>query len=112
MSFPRLWCGWNNSSSRKPRHKTAQDSRCRPRLERLEDRLAPAIHEWTGLGANNLWSNPQNWTNGSPSSDLSGDVDLVFHTNLTNAANLITQNDLVNLVVDSITLDANIGMVG
>src|SRR5262249_30796135 len=66
----------------------------RPRLEALEDRLAPAVHEWTGLGANNLWSNPQNWTNGAPNSDLSGDVDLVFHTNLTNQANLATQNDV------------------
>ena len=84
----------------------------RPQLEPLEDRLTPAVHEWTGLGANNLWSNPQNWTNGSPAADLSGDVDLVFHTNLTTPANLATQNDLVGLVVDSITFDANAGTVG
>src|SRR4051794_3517617 len=29
------------------------------RLERLEDRAVPAT--WDGGGANNLWSNPQNW---------------------------------------------------
>lgn len=60
----------------------------------------------------NLWSNSQNWTNGSPGSDLSGDVDLVFHTNLSNPAQLVTQNDLVGLTVDSITFDANVGMIG
>jgi len=64
------------------------------RLEALEDRLTPAVHEWTGLG------------------DGSGDVDLVFHTNLVNTANLVTQNDLVGLIVDSITFDANAGTVG
>ncbi|MCI0637986.1 MAG: autotransporter-associated beta strand repeat-containing protein [Gemmataceae bacterium] len=70
------------------------------------------MHEWTGLGADNLWSNPQNWTNGAPTSDLSGDIDLVFHTNLSNAANLTTNNDIAGLVVDSITFDASAGMVG
>src|SRR5688572_27306761 len=84
-------------------------ARIRPRLEVLEDRLAPAVHEWTGQGANNLWSNASNWTNGSPAADVSGDIDLVFHSNLTNAANLVTQNDIANLIVDSITFDANAG---
>jgi autotransporter-associated beta strand protein len=86
--------------------------RYRPRLEILEDRLTPAVHEWTGLGANNLWSNSQNWTNGTPASDGSGDVDLVFHTNLTNPAQLVTQNDLTGLIVDNITFDATAGMIG
>ena len=38
-------------------------SRC---LERLEDRLAPAIRTWTGLGADDLWSNAANWDTGVP----------------------------------------------
>lgn len=80
-----------------------------PVVELLETRIALAVHEWTGGGADNLWSNAANWTNGSPSTDASGDVDLIFHTNLTNAAQLVMQNDIVGLTVDSITFDANSG---
>lgn len=80
-----------------------------PVVEILEDRIAPATHEWTGGGANNLWSNAANWTNGSPATDASGNIDLVFHTNLTNAAQLVMQNDINNLLVDSMTFDANAG---
>jgi hypothetical protein len=36
----------------------------RPRLEALEDRLAPAIDAWTGAGSIDLWSNPANWQSG------------------------------------------------
>src|SRR4051794_18119371 len=92
--------------SARSRRKAAKPSFLRPRLEALEDRLAPAVQEWTGQGANNLWTTNANWTNGSPATDASGDIDLVFHTNLTNAAQLITQNDIANLVIDSITFDA------
>jgi autotransporter-associated beta strand protein len=83
----------------------------RPRLETLEDRLAPAvvIHDWTGLGANNLWSNTQNWTNGAPGSEAPGDTAaLVFHTN---TAQLSSVDDVANLSVDSITFDANAASV-
>lgn len=87
---------------------------CLPRsgscvVEILEARIAPASHEWTGLGANNLWSNPANWNGGSPAADLSGDIDLIFHTNLATAKQLVTVNDIPGLVVDSITFDANTG---
>jgi autotransporter-associated beta strand protein len=84
----------------------------RPQLEGLEARIAFAVHDWTGLGADNLWSNSQNWTNGAPDSDISGDVDLVFHTNLVNTTNLVTQNDITGLTVDSITFDTTAGIVG
>ncbi len=80
-----------------------------PVVEILETRIALAVHEWTGGGADNLWSNAQNWTNGSPATDASGDIDLIFHTNLTNAAQLVMQNDIAALTVDSITFDANAG---
>jgi autotransporter-associated beta strand protein len=86
--------------------RAAPAARLRPRLYVLEDRLTPAVHEWTGQGVDNLWGTAANWTNGSPATDGSGDVDLVFHTNLTNAARLVTQNDIPALVVDSITFDA------
>jgi len=84
--------------------------RLSPVVEILESRIAPAVHEWTGLGADNLWSNDANWTNGSPATDGSGDIDLVFHTNLNDPAQLVMQNDIAGLVVDSITFDANAGM--
>jgi autotransporter-associated beta strand protein len=79
-----------------------------PRLivEILESRIAPAVHTWTGAGTDNLWSNAANWTGGSPAADGSGDVDLVFPTN---AAQLVVQNDIVSLVVDSITFSATGG---
>ena len=71
--------------------------------EPLETRIAPAVHTWTGAGANNLWSNDDNWTGGSPASDGSGNIDLVFPTN---AARLVVQNDIAALAVDSITFNA------
>jgi len=72
-------------------------------LEILESRIAPAVHTWTGAGTDNLWSNAANWTGGSPAADGSGDVDLVFPTN---TAQLVVQNDIASLVVDSITFSA------
>jgi autotransporter-associated beta strand protein len=83
------------------------DGRLFPTLvEILETRIVPAVHTWTGLGANNLWSNANNWSGGTPLLDLSGDVDLVFPNN---AAQLVVQNDIGGLVVDSITFTAPIG---
>lgn len=98
-----------------PRHSNPtviRSVRVHSMVEPLETRIAPATHVWTGLGANNLWSNSQNWTNGAPNSDLSGDVDLVFSTNLVNVSQLATQNDINGLVVDSITFNANAGVIG
>ena len=42
----------------------------RPALEALESRYAPAVRTWTGLGADDLWSNAANWDTGVP---LDGD---------------------------------------
>ena len=51
-------------------------------LEQLESRDAPATHTWTGGGgANTNWSNPLNWSGGTPTGglDLDGALgDLVF----------------------------------
>jgi len=82
------------------------------RIEPLEARIAPAVHVWTGLGGDNLWSNGANWTNGSPATDASGDIDLVFSTNLVITAQLQTLNDINSLIVDSITFNASAGTVG
>jgi autotransporter-associated beta strand protein len=48
------------------------------RLERLEDRLTPSTHTWTGNNSA-LWSDPGNWVGGSPVGDPS--PDLVFPAN-------------------------------
>ncbi|MHA3770507.1 beta strand repeat-containing protein [Verrucomicrobiota bacterium sgz303538] len=72
-------------------------------IEILEDRIAPAVHTWIGAGTNNLWSNEANWIGGSPATDASGNIDLIFPTN---AAQLVVQNDINNLTVDSITFNA------
>jgi len=81
--------------------------RYRPYLEILEDRLTPATHEWTGA-VSNLWSDNANWVGGAPTA-VEADVDLIFHTNLTNAANLSMMNDIAGLTIDSITFDALAG---
>ncbi len=49
----------------------------RPNLEALEERLAPAVEFWNGMGGNNLWSNGSNWVGGV--APKTGDV-LVFGT--------------------------------
>src|SRR4051794_2270531 len=58
MTFT-FWRKWL-SRKRSPSAKVCP----RPRLEFLEDRLAPATFTWTGAGTNNLWSNPLNWAGG------------------------------------------------
>ena len=35
-------------------------------LQALENRLTPAVRTWTGLGADDLWSNAANWDTGVP----------------------------------------------
>jgi hypothetical protein len=55
-----------NHGPRKSRVKTSAlrlRNRVRPRVEALEDRLAPATFVWTGQGGNNLFSTAGNWSN-------------------------------------------------
>lgn len=48
---------------------TRRRARRRPQLERLEDRLAPAVHTWVGDG-NCRWDEPDNWDDaGTPWDD-------------------------------------------
>src|SRR4051794_25139866 len=51
-------------------------SRYLPLLERLEDRLTPATRTWDGGGANDLWSNAQNW-DGDLTAPANGDVVII-----------------------------------
>ncbi len=72
-------------------------------VETLEERVTPATFIWTGLGGNNLWSNPANWAGGvAPTS--AANPDLVFNT-ITPRLN--TNNDIAGLVVRSITVSAS-----
>src|SRR4051812_29122151 len=71
----------------------------RPGLEPLEPRLAPATHTWTGKGPDNLWSDPLNWTNGTPWLDPitpSNPRIIVFNNNTT------SKDDLPTASVDQI----------
>jgi autotransporter-associated beta strand protein len=62
------------------------------RLERLEDRLAPATHVWQGA-VSDLWSDDGNWSSGgSPAGDTSGDVTVVFPA--TDVARFTSKNDI------------------
>src|SRR4051812_8752156 len=56
----------HSQRSKKPTARSAGRSRyCIPLLERLEDRLAPALFTWNGAGDNDLWSNAANWVGGA-----------------------------------------------
>src|SRR5207302_340984 len=80
----------------------------RLQLERLEDRLAPAIHTWTGA-LNNLWSNSANWAQGSPAGD--SDADLIFPAGAQNIDP--NNNDLPGLSVHSVKISgAGYNIVG
>ncbi len=84
---------------------------CAPALERLEDRLAPAV--WTGLAGNGLWSSAGNWVNNAV--PTSGDNFIIFETNLTTTSGGSTLNtsstayntidDIPNLVIEGVIFD-------
>ncbi len=107
------------SSGRKSRVPAAPQAharrpvRTRPTLERLEDRLAPATftYEWTGLGADNLWSDSANWTNGGPANaGVDNTVDLLFHSNTHQEASSVDNISLTGVptpALGSVTFDAN-----
>jgi autotransporter-associated beta strand protein len=93
----------NRKSLTSPRHRQSVakcHSFCRPQLEPLEQRLAPAVHQWTG-STSSLWSDTRNWINGSPAGDPA--ADLVFPT----VSNRASRNDLSGLAVHALTFSAN-----
>src|SRR5262245_41444283 len=65
LSHVRRWM--RGKFSRRASANLRRTSR-RPRLDALEDRLAPAIHIWTG-NVSSSWSNALNWDGGSPAGD-------------------------------------------
>jgi hypothetical protein len=74
---------------------TRGHKRVRLALERLEDRLAPAVitYTWTGGGDGVSWHDGNNWTNGGPDSLGAGNTAvLVFNANTPTAMT----DDLVN----------------
>jgi autotransporter-associated beta strand protein len=98
--FPR---GWRIGTSRKrarsaERPGGAARHKCpyRPRLEALEDRLAPASHFWQGPAAGGLWSNAANWNGGVPTSNEPGGTLLFFNNSIDST------DDIANLVIDAI----------
>ncbi len=92
------WRRWLNRTSESSRRQRAGKSSARRltdhpswkgiklNLERLEDRLAPAVMTWTGGGTDGNWSTAANWGGTAPSP---GDI-LVFPSGV---ANVITNND-------------------
>jgi autotransporter-associated beta strand protein len=83
----RKWTKRKSSAVRQGRRAaTPRKQSFRPRLEALEDRLAPATHNWTGLSTDSSnWSDAANWAgNVAPSP---GD-DLIFTTGANRLANI------------------------
>ena len=62
---------------------------------------AAATRAWSGAGADNLWSNAANWSNGIP---VDGDSVLLFRHPLGSAQNAV--NDLTNVALVSIRCEA------
>src|SRR5262249_14145459 len=90
---------------RTPPHKTQPQARrrkltCRPRLESLEDRLAPATHIWTGPAVGGLWSNNANWNIGAPTTGEPGGTVIQFD------GAIDSTDDIANLVVDQVHFTA------
>jgi hypothetical protein len=91
----------------------------RPRLELLEDRIAPAVRTWTGGGSNDLWSNRDNWdgtvsvpTNGDDVviPNTAGSAEAVFDGSVSGGTDEVTLNRLVSdepfrIVHSTLTLD-------
>jgi hypothetical protein len=75
----------------------------RPQLERLEDRLTPSTHTWTGAQSE-LWSNNGNWVGNAPMGDPV--ADLVFpHDGVTNKTS--KDDYLGHINIQSIQLDGD-----
>jgi autotransporter-associated beta strand protein len=102
---PFSWSRWLRSLST-PRAKSVRRPRRQPpRLEVLEDRLAPATYTWTGLGANQDWSNNNNWIIGGKkiAPQPNEFADLVFPST---AAQLLTHNDFPVFAGSEATFDS------
>lgn len=58
-------------------------------------------HTWTGGGANELWNNAANWSGGAPTAGEAAPVTLIFPTNV------VTTNNIVGLIVDTLTFNSS-----
>jgi autotransporter-associated beta strand protein len=84
--------------------------RAQLQLERLEDRLAPAAHTWSGGGTNTLWSNPANWSAGGAVAEGETDVQLTFPA--AGVMNFTSNNDRTTLSLTRITIEGSGYMIG
>src|SRR5262245_19348178 len=77
----------------------------RPRLERLEDRTAPATHVWQGPATGGLWSTAANWTNGAPTTGEAGGTIVQFGVGIDSTDNI------AGLVVDELHFTSSSNLV-
>src|SRR5438309_141750 len=57
-------------------------------LERLEGRVVPAVHVWTGAAGDGLWNTATNWTGGVPTTGETGGTIVEFDGNITSTDNI------------------------
>ena len=76
--------------------------RCRLTLQSLEDRLALTVRTWTGLGADDVWSNAANWDTGVP-----GDGDDVRIPETAQSAEVLFDSSVAGsgVTINSLTSD-------
>lgn len=82
-----IWCWLMRKLKNAPQRPLRSRHRICPRIELLEDRWAPADFTWAPpVGANDLWSDPRNWTvGGNPAQATPAANDNVIFNNGNNA---------------------------
>src|SRR5262245_21251456 len=71
-----IWARWVRSIVTNTNPRARVKGQRRPRLERLEERLAPATFVWNGAGDGTNWANGPNWVGGV--APTGNNDDLVF----------------------------------
>src|SRR5262245_12896576 len=101
LPFLRFWKNVRRGpTTRRTPVKRRSWTRFRPHPEPLEDRLAPALHIWSGA-VSSLWSDARNWSQGgSPYGDP--DALLGFPPNATRFISTHDRPETVNALVIAI----------
>ena len=73
-----IWARWVRSIITRGSVRQHAKGKRRPRLEHLEERLAPATFVWSGAGDGTNWANGPNWQAGNAPGANDPDVNLVF----------------------------------
>ncbi len=95
---------WRTQTQRDERRPRRRGIWARPWFETLEDRIAPAVHTWTGAAGDGLWNTPGNWQGNSPPTTSETAIVLDFNST---GAGTVQDNIAGVLNIDQINLGAS-----